>query len=511
MEFASHLADGFRTALFPQNLLYCAIGVIIGMIIGSLPGLGPTASVALLLPVTYSVPPVSALILLAGIYYGAMYGGTITSVLLNIPGEAASVITCIDGYQMARQGRAGPALGIAAFGSFIGGTVGVLGIMLLAAPLTRLALRFGPAEMVALMGTGLTLVGTLSGGSLTKGLIMAVVGLLLGTVGADLIVGQGRFTFGLSYLWDGIGLVPLAMGLFGIGEILSNLGRGVNRQGVLERPKGLLPTGEDWRVSTGPIWRGTLIGFLIGMIPGGAAAIASVTSYAMEKRFSKHPERFGRGAIEGVAGPETANNAATAGCFVPLMTLGLPTNSVMALLLSALIAHGISPGPMLLAKHPDVFWGLIASMYIGNVMLLILNVPLIGVFVSILRTPYSILSPLILLFCVIGAYALNSSAWDILAMAVFGVLGYVFNRLGFDLAPLILGFVLGPIMETSLRQALLMAPDRPLMSLVSSPISVTLYVIAVLNLVLSICRKRKERAVMGGPDLGGGAVEQANR
>jgi putative tricarboxylic transport membrane protein len=482
------LLHGFAVVLTPANFLYVLLGTLIGTTIGVLPGLGPTASIALMLPVTIGMDMVSALIFLAGIYYGSMYGGSTTSILVNIPGEAASVVTCIDGYQMARHGRAGAALGMSAFGSFIGGTVGVVAVMLVSPLLAEAALKFGPPEMFALLFFAFTCIGGLTGKSRARGLLMACIGLLLGTVGTDAIHGVDRFTFGTLYLQDGVALVPLAMGLFGMGEILYNIERRETSGSVLETPKTLLPTREDWRDSRWPIARGSVVGFGIGILPGGMPAVASLLSYAVERRLAKRPERFGKGAIEGVAGPETANNAATAGGFVPLLTLGIPTNSVLALMLAALMLHGVTPGPLLLFKWPDVFWGVIASMYVGNVMLLVLNLPLIGLFVQLLKVPYSILSPLIIMFVLLGAFALNNSVTDVLATILFGLLGYLLKRYGLEPAPLVLAFVLGPMLENNLSKALIMARGAGPAFFFGRPISATLLTLALLVLAYPLLR-----------------------
>jgi len=483
------LLHGFAVALTPGNLLYVFLGTIIGTVIGVLPGLGPTASIALMLPVTIGMDMVSALIFLAGIYYGAMYGGSTTSILVNIPGEAASVVTCIDGYQMARQGRAGPALGMSAFGSFVGGTLGVVAVMLISPLLAEAALKFGPPEMFALLFFAFTCVGGLTGKSRARGLLMASLGLLLGTVGTDAIHGVDRFTFGTLYLQDGIALVPLAMGLFGMGEILYNIERREESGSVLQTPKDLLPTRQDWKDSWWPIVRGSGVGFGIGILPGGMPAVASLLSYAVERRLAKQPERFGKGAIQGVAGPETANNAATAGGFVPLLTLGIPTNSVLALMLAALMLHGVTPGPLLLFKWPDVFWGVIASMYIGNVMLLILNLPLIGLFVQILKVPYAVLSPLIIMFVLLGAYALNNSVTDVFATILFGIAGYLMKRYGLEPAPLVLAYVIGPMLENNLSKSLILARSAGLSLFFSRPISGTLLGLALLVLAYPLIRR----------------------
>jgi putative tricarboxylic transport membrane protein len=478
MELFSGIASGFAISFSLGNLFYCFVGVVIGTLIGVLPGIGPVGAISLLLPATFHVNPVSAVIMLAGIYYGAMYGGSTTSILVNIPGEAASVITCLDGYQMARNGRAGAALGISAFGSFIAGTVGILCLMFMAYPLAKLALRFGPPEYFSLMCLGLTILTYLAQGSMLKALSMALVGLLLSYIGIDVITGQPRFTLDLVPLLDGVGLVPIAMGVFGISEVLINLEEVVRRQIFETKIKGLLPNREEWRRSGGPIIRGTILGFLLGILPGGGAAVASFISYAVEKKVSKHPEKFGTGMIEGVAGPESANNAAVGGAFIPLFTLGIPANVVMAVLLGALMIHGMTPGPMLLAEHPEVFWGTVTSMYMGNVLLLLLNLPLIGIWVKVLNVPYKILFPLILLFCLIGAYSLNNRTFDVGIMLIFGVVGYLMRKFGYEGAPLLLAFVLGPMMEQALRQSLLISHGSFLIFL-TRPISATSMLLAL--------------------------------
>jgi putative tricarboxylic transport membrane protein len=457
METLFALKDGLAVALLPINLLYCFLGVFLGTLIGVLPGLGPVAAMALLLPVTFHIPPVGAIIMFAGIYYGAMYGGSTTAILVNIPGEASSVMTCRDGHQMARQGRAGPALGICAISSFIAGTIAIVGLSFVAVPLANGALRFGYPEYFTLMCAGVVLVVYLGSGSVTKALIMAFLGLFLSTVGMDLFTGRPRFVFGEQELLDGLDLTPIIMGLFGVSEVLRNIVEEPERQVVSTKLSNLLPSREDWRRSWKPMLRGSGLGFLLGILPGGGAIVSSFAAYSVEKKLADEPERFGQGAIEGVAAPEAANNAATGGAFVPLMTLGIPSNVVMAIIMGALLLHGITPGPLLVKEHPDLFWGVIASMYIGNVMLLILNLPLIGIWVQVLRVPYRILFPLILLFCTIGTYSVSNSLFDVNVMLVFGVLGYLMGRFGFDGAPLILCFVIGPIMEESLRQSLLLS------------------------------------------------------
>lgn len=458
MEIFSSLFYGFQVVLQPVNLLYCLIGVCMGQLIGVLPGIGPMGGMSLLLPATFGAPPICGLIMLAGIYYGVMYGGTITSVLVNIPGEAASVITCLDGYQMAKKGRAGPALGISAIGSFIGGTLSLILLMFLVFPLADAALQFGPPEYFGLMLMGITIVVYLVRGSLIKGLIMAFVGLILGCVGSDIVTGKFRFVFGIPELAEGIDLVPLAMGLFGISEVLINIEKPFQRSNYIDdRVTHLLPNKLDWKRSLGPIARGSLIGFFLGVLPGGGAVLSSFVSYTTEKRLSKHPEEFGWGAIEGVAGPETANNAATGGAFVPLLSLGIPPNPIMALLLGALLIHGIYPGPLFVRNHPDLFWGTIASMYVGNGVLLLLNLPLIGMWVKILKVPLGTLFPFVLLFSLIGCYSVNNRAFDVLLMVAFGVVGYILRKLNYEVAPLLLAFILEPMLEKAFRNSLIMS------------------------------------------------------
>jgi putative tricarboxylic transport membrane protein len=457
LEILHSLLYGFSVGLQPANILFCFIGVLIGTLVGVLPGIGPVGAISILLPTTFHMSPVSAIIMLAGIYYGAMYGGSTTSILVNIPGEAASVVTCLDGYQMARKGRAGPALGIAAFGSFIAGTLGLIGLMIFAAPLAEFGLRFGPPEYFAVILLGLTLITHLSQGSVIKAIIMGAFGIILSCVGLDHIQASPRMTFNLIQLWDGIDLVPIAMGLFGIAEILSNIEKTTAPEILKTKIKNLFPTVLDWMQAKGAILRGSVLGFFLGILPGGGAVIASFFSYSLEKKISKEPSKFGNGAIEGVAGPESANNAATAGAFVPFLTLGIPPNILMALLFGALVIHGIRPGPFLLKDHPDIFWGLISSMYIGNGMLLVLNLPLIPIWVQVLKVPYRILFPVILLFCVIGSYSINNKSFDVLIMVIFGVVGYLFRKFDYEGAPLLLAFVLGPLLELNLRQSLILS------------------------------------------------------
>jgi putative tricarboxylic transport membrane protein len=494
MDLLNYLGIGFSVALQPENLLYCFVGVFIGTLIGVLPGIGPVGAMSLLLPSTFKASPEAAIIMLAGIYYGAMYGGSTTSILVNIPGEAASVVTCLDGYKMAQQGRAGPALGIAAFGSFIAGTISVLGLMLLAPPLARFALEFGPPEYFTLMVLGLTILIYLAHGSMPKALIMAAFGLALGLIGLDTMTARPRFTFGRMELLDGVGLVPIVMGIFGVSEVLLNIEQVVRRDVLKTTIKGLLPTAKDWKDSTGPIARGSVLGFLLGVLPGGGAVISSFLSYALEKKLSKHPERFGKGAVEGVAGPEAANNAATGGAFIPLMTLGIPPNVIMAMLLGAFMIHGVTPGPLMMKQNPQLFWGVIVSMYIGNFMLLILNLPLIGIWVQILRVPYKILFPLILLFCLIGVYSVNNSVFDIYVMLIFGIVGYLMKKFDYEGAPLVLAFVLGPMMENNLRKSLITSQGDFSIFFIRPLAAVSLVIAIILLISPLIPWLRKKRA-----------------
>jgi putative tricarboxylic transport membrane protein len=482
MDVITNLAHGFGVAFEPTNLMFCFIGVLVGTLIGVLPGIGPLGAIALLLPSTFYIPPEAALIMLAGIYYGAMYGGSTTSILVNIPGEAASVVTCIDGHQMALQGRAGPALGIAAFGSFIGGTITVLLLALIAPPLARFALRFGPPEYFSLMVLGLTVLVYLANGPVLKALMMAAFGIVLGIIGTDVISGSSRLTFGFFELDDGIGIIPVVMGLFGISEVLLNVEKKMDRSIAAVSLKGLMPSLQDWKESLGPIFRGTFLGFFLGILPGGGSIISSFASYAMEKKISRHPEKFGHGAIAGVAGPETANNAATGGAFIPLLTIGIPNNAVMALMLGALVIHGLQPGPLIMKEQPALFWGTIASMYIGNAMLLLLNLPLIGIWIQVLRIPYTILFPFIILFCLIGVYGVNYSQLEIWVMLIFGIFGYVMRKLGYEMAPLVLALILGPMFESSMRQSLIIF-DGNLMVFFTRPISATFLIVSMLLLL----------------------------
>ena len=488
---------GFGIAFQPMNLLFCFIGVFFGTLVGVLPGIGPVGAMSLLLPVTYGISPVGGIIMLAGIFYGAMYGGSTTSILVNIPGEATSVVTCLDGYQMALQGRAGPALGISAFGSFIAGTLGVVGLMVFATPLAEFAVKFGPTEYFSLMCLGLSVLIYLTKGSVLKGLVMAGIGLLLSYIGMDVVTGKARFTFGLIGLVDGIGLVPLVMGLFGISEILLNLEKLGERTILKTVIKGLLPSKEDWRRSAKPIARGTLLGFFLGILPGAGAITATFLSYALEKKLSKHPKQFGDGAIEGVAGPESANNSAASAALIPLFSLGIPSNIIAALLLGAMMIHGIRPGPLMITENPEVFWGTVASMYTGNAMLLALNLPLIGIWVKILKIPYRTLFPLILLFCLIGSYSVNSNVFDIFLMLFFGALGYLFRKLDYEHAPLVLAFVLGPMLEQNFRQALILS-DGGFGVFLTYPLSAGSLLISLFLLLSAVLPsvQRKRRAVI---------------
>lgn len=493
MDIFQGIIHGFAVSLAPAKLAACFFGVVIGTAVGVLPGIGPSGSIAMLIPLTYYMDPISAIIMLAGIYYGTMYGGSTTSILVNIPGEAQSVVTCLDGYQMARQGRAGPALGISAFGSFIAGTFGVIGLMIVAPPLAEFALRFGPSEIFALMILALTLVGYLASSSMIKALMMAVLGLFLASVGQEAITAIPRFTFGSVNLQSGIDLVPLVMGLFGISEILLAFEETSSEEKIAV-PKfwSLFPNRKDWKDSAWPIARGSLLGFIIGLVPGGSGIIASFTSYAVEKKVSRHPERFGQGTIEGVAGPESANNAAAQGAFIPLLTLGIPGNAAMALTLGALKIHGVIPGPLMINEHPDIFWGVVASMYIGNFLLLILNLPLIGIWVRLLSVPNSILYPMLILFCIIGAYGVNNNVFDVGMLFFFGFFGYILRRLDFELAPLILGFVLGPFLENSARQALIMSAGG-FSIFFSSTVSTVLLVLALFVVGTAVYSGIKQR------------------
>jgi putative tricarboxylic transport membrane protein len=490
MDLLHSVAVGFATALTLKNVAYCFVGTLLGTMIGVLPGLGPVATISLLLPFTFTMDVTSAVILMAGIFYGAQYGGSITAILVRIPGEASAVVTCIDGYEMARRGRAGAALGIAAFGSFIAGVMVTCALFLVGPAMSGFALAFGPAEYTALVLLGLLLVSQLSSGSQTKALLMVAFGLLLSTVGRDPIYGTERFTFGIFTLFDGLNMALLAMGLFGVSELLVLAEGGAKSAKPIEQPRRLrelLPNRDDWRRSFLPIVRGTGLGFFLGLLPGGGATLSSFSSYVLERRLARNPEQFGHGAIEGVAGPETANNAAAQSSFVPLLSLGIPANAVMAVILGALLVQGIQPGPTLIANRPELFFGVIASMLIGNLMLIVLNVPLISIFVQLLRVPGSILAPLIIVFCVVGAYTLSNSAVEVIIMVGFGIAGYLMRKIELDPAPLLLAFVLGNILETNFRQSLLVGKGT-LSLYYTRPIAAALLVCSVGLIVAQIVR-----------------------
>ncbi|MGH3876816.1 MAG: tripartite tricarboxylate transporter permease [Actinophytocola sp.] len=457
----SPVLDGFGVVLEPANLLYCLIGVVVGMLIGVLPGLGPAATIAILLPLTFGIEPVTAIIMLAGIFYGAQYGGTITSVLLRLPGEASSVVTVFDGHALAKQGKAGTALGIAAIGSFIGGTVSIVAMSLVAPLVAAFALDFGPPEYTALALLGILLVATISGGNRIKAVIAACVGLLLATVGRDGFTAAERFTFDNLSLADGLDFVPIAMGLFGLGEILYNLEERHRATQAPAHVANVWPSRKDLRQSAGAIGRGSVLGFVLGILPGGGATLSSLAAYAVEKRRAKHPERFGKGAIEGVAAPETANNAAATSSFIPLLTLGIPANATMAVIFGALLILDVSPGPQLVTENPDLFWGVVNSMYLGNILLLIMSIPLVGLFVKILRVRPTVLAPITVLITLVGVYTVNNSVFDIVLVIVFGALGYLMKKLGFEPGPLVLAFVLGSLLEDSLRRSLLLFDGDP--------------------------------------------------
>jgi len=484
-DLVQNLALGFSVAFSLQNLGLAFIGCLVGTLIGVLPGIGPIATITMLLPITFGLDPVGAIIMLAGIYYGAQYGGSTTAILVNIPGEVTAVVTTLDGHAMAKQGRAGAALGIAAIGSFVAGTLATLVVAALAVPLTRLALRFGSAEYFSLMAAGLAFAVVLARGSILKAIAMILVGVLFSTVGTDLETGADRFTFGYAPLADGLDFAVLAMGIFGFAEVLRNL-EATEHRDVVRAPIGrVLPTREDFRRSVAPILRGSLVGAALGIIPGNGAVLGPFASYTLEKKFAKDPSRFGRGAIEGVAGPESANNAGAQTSFIPLLSLGIPPNAVMALMVGAMTIHGIVPGPLVMTKNPTLFWGVIASMWLGNLMLLVINLPLVGIWVRLLKVPYRLMFPAILLFSCIGIYSVNNSAADVLMTAALALVGYSLNKLDFETAPLLLGYVLGRLMEENLRRALALARGDP-MTFVHRPLSAALLAVAVLVLVVAV-------------------------
>jgi putative tricarboxylic transport membrane protein len=497
MDFLDPVINGFGVVLEPMNLLYCLIGVLIGMLIGVLPGLGPAATIAILLPLTFAVEPVTAIIMLAGIFYGAQYGGTITSVLLRLPGEASSVVTVFDGYALAKNGKAGTALGIAAIGSFIGGTVSIFGLTLLAPIVAGFALDFGPPEYTALAMLGILLVATVSNGGKMKSIIAACLGLLLATVGRDGFTGESRFTFGSLSLADGLDFVPIAMGIFGLGEILYNLEERHNKVQAPSKVANVWPSRKDLRQSSGAIGRGSVLGFFLGILPGGGATLSSLAAYAMEKKRAKDPSRFGRGAVEGVAAPESANNAAATSSFIPLLTLGIPANATMAIIFGALLIHGVTPGPQLVDNDPELFWGVVNSMYIGNILLLILSIPLVGVFVRILRVRAAILAPITVLITLVGVYTLNNSVFDIALVIFFGAVGYLMKKFGFEPGPLVLAFVLGALLEENLRRSLLVFGGDAA-GFVTRPISGVLLllflVVAFLPLIQNAVKKARTKS-----------------
>jgi putative tricarboxylic transport membrane protein len=494
MELFSHLATGFGVAFVPVNLLYALIGCLLGTLIGVLPGIGPVATIAMLLPTTYALQPVSALIMLAGIYYGAQYGGSTTAILVNMPGESSSVVTCLDGYQMARKGQAGTALATAAIGSFFAGTCATVLVAAVSLPLSALALKFGPAEYFSLMVLGLIGAVVLAHGSLVKAIGMIVLGLLLGIVGTDVNSGVERFDFGIPELSDGIGVVVVAMGLFGFAEIILNLESTEKREVIKTRLKGLWFTKDQFRLAAPAVLRGTALGSVLGVLPGGGAMLSSFASYSIEKKLARDPSQFGKGAIQGVAGPESANNAGAQTSFIPLLTLGIPENAVMAMMVGAMTIHNIQPGPQVMTSNPQLFWGLIASMWIGNLMLVVLNLPLIGIWIKLLAVPYRMLYPAILLFCAIGVYTVNNTSFDVMQTAFFGALGVLFAKLECEPAPLLLGFVLGPMMEENLRRALLLSRGDPFV-FATRPISAGLLAAAILLvLVIAVPNIRRQRA-----------------
>lgn len=494
MDTIQSILYGFTVALTLKNLAFAFIGVLLGTLVGVLPGIGPAAAISLLLPSTFHADPVSSMIMLCGLYYGTAYGGSTTSILVNIPGEAASIVTCFDGYQMARQGRAGPALGIAAFGSFIAGTIAVIGLMFLAPTLASFALKFGSPEYFSLMVMSITLVAYLSQRSVLKGMMMAALGLILSVVGLDPFTAKLRFTYNILVLRDGLGIVPVVMGLFGVSEVLLNVGTILNREVFRTRIKGLFPTRRDWTDSMMPITRGSLLGFFLGIVPGLGTIIPTFLSYGLEKRLSKHPEKFGTGTIEGVAAPESCNNAAATGNFVSMFSLGIPANAIMAILLGALTIYGLRPGPLLIKERPDLFWGVVASMYVGNAMLLVLNLPLIPMWVQILKVPYAILYPLILLFTLIGSYSLNNNVGDVIIMCVFGAVGFLMNKFQFEPAPLVLALVLGPMLEDNLRRSLLISGGS-FTPFFTRPIAAAFLIVSLAILISPLLKFEKLRSL----------------
>jgi len=486
------LINGFSVVLQPTQLVFIFVGCFLGTLVGVLPGIGPVGAISILMPITFQMSPTGAIVMLAGVYYGVMYGGSTASILVNVPGEAASVVTCLDGYQMARQGRAGPALGIAAIGSFLAGTTGLIGLQLIAAPLANVALEFGPPEYFAIILVGFTFIIYLTRGSLLKAGMMACIGLILSQIGLDPITSEQRMTFGILNLFEGIGVAPLAMGLFGVAEVFTNLETLHKGEHIKVKIRTLIPSRWDWMRARWAMLRGSLVGFFLGILPGGGPVISTFIAYGLEKRIARNPERLGKGAIEGVAAPEAANNAAASTSFIPLMTLGIPPNVVLAVLFGAFLIHGVTPGPLMLKENPDMFWGIICSMYVGNVMLLVLNLPLIPMWVQVLKIPGRILYPLILLFCVIGAYGINNSVFDVYVMIFFGAAGYLFRKFGYEGAPLILAFVLGPLFEVNLRRSLLMSGGS-FAIFFTRPIALGAIIIAAALLLLSVYQMHRKR------------------
>ena len=502
MELLNNLALGFGVALTLANLWYAFIGVLLGTLIGVLPGIGPLATIAMLLPVTFTLNPTSALIMLAGIYYGAQYGGSTTAILVNIPGELSSAITVLDGYQMARQGRAGPALGMAAIGSFIAGSIATLVIAVAAPPLAEVALKFGPAEYFSLMVLGLVGAVVLAHGSVLKAIAMIILGLLLGLVGTDVNSGVARFSFGVSELTDGLGFVGIAMGMFGYGEIILNLEKGESREVFTAKVGKLLPSWDEFKYCTPSIIRGTILGSILGILPGGGALLSAFASYAVEKKMTKDREKFGEGNIRGVAGPESANNAGAQTSFIPMLTLGIPSNAIMALMIGAMMIQGIAPGPQVMTERPQLFWGMIASMWVGNAMLVVLNLPLVGMWIKLLTIPYRVLFPSILLFCTIGVYSVQNSAFDSILTALFGVFGYICVKTESEPAPMLLGYILGPLMEENLRRAMLLSRGDPIVFF-QRPISAVMLTLAILMLLVILLpniRKKREEAFVDEED-----------
>lgn len=496
MEIFEGILSGFEVAFSPINLLYVTLGVMMGTVFGLLPGIGPTAAVALLLPMTFTLEPATGVIMLAGIYYGSMYGGRIPAILMKLPGDASSVLTTLDGYPLTQQGRAGPALGITAIGSFLGGTFAIIGLTILAPTLAHVGRSFAPPELFLLMLFGLMMIVFIGSGGVLKSLIMAALGILIATVGMDPITGTSRLTFGSYSLSAGIGIVPLAIGLFGVGEVMNNIARG--KEGRIKVPKmdRIMPTWSDWLLSRMAILRASVLGFIVGILPGGGGTVSSVLAYGAEKQFSKQPEKFGKGAVDGLAATETADNASSNSAFVPLLTLGVPPNPVLALIFGALLLQNITPGPQLVDEHPDVFYGVIASMYIGNTILLILNLPLIRVFVAILKVPQTVLGPLVILIAICGVYAVSNSMFDVLLMLIFGIMGFILRRFSFDLAPLILGFILGPMLEVEWRRAMIMSGGSAGIFLDRTASLVILVMLVVTLVLIAYAALRKRRNII---------------